>query len=82
MAAPMAYGSSWVRGQFGAAAEAYATAMATPDLSHIWDLHHSLWQCWICNLMNKARDLTCILMGTMSVSHLSFNFYLFIYFLE
>ena len=35
MAAPVAYGSSWARDQLGAAAEAYATAMATPDLSHI-----------------------------------------------
>ncbi len=35
---------------------AYATARATPDLSHIWDLHHSSWQYWILNPMSEARD--------------------------
>ena len=44
MDAPVAYGSSWVRGQIGAAAEAYATATATPDPRCTCDLHHSLWQ--------------------------------------
>ena len=29
--------------------QAYATAMATPDLSHVCDLYHSLQQCWILN---------------------------------
>ena len=38
MAAPAAYGNSQARGQIGAAAEAYASAMATPDLSHIYNL--------------------------------------------
>ena len=37
-----AYGSAWSRGQIGAAAEAYATAMATADPSHIRDLCCSL----------------------------------------
>ena len=32
------------RGQMGAADEAYVTTMATPDPSHIGDLHHDLWQ--------------------------------------
>ena len=32
-AAPAVYGSSQARGQIGAAAVTYATAMATPDLS-------------------------------------------------
>jgi len=35
MAAPAAYGSSWVRGRIKAAAEAYTTAIATLDPSHI-----------------------------------------------
>ena len=41
---------------------AYITAVATPDPSYICDLHHSLWQRWILNPLNKARDQTHILM--------------------
>ena len=41
---------------------AYTTAV--PDLSHIWNLYHSSWQHQILNPLGKARDLTCILMGT------------------
>ena len=41
---------------------AYATATATQDPSHICDLHHSSWQCWILNSLSEARDQTCILM--------------------
>ena len=67
-ATPVANGSSWARGCIGAAAEAYTTATATPDQSHICNLHLSLWQCWTLNPLNKARDLTCILMETMSGS--------------
>ena len=36
MAPSVAYRSSRARGQIGAAAVAYTTAMATPDPSHIW----------------------------------------------
>ena len=35
---------------------AYTTATATPDQSHIFDLCHSLWQRWILNSLNEARD--------------------------
>ena len=35
---------------------AYTTATVTPDLSHICNLHHSLWQCWILNPLMEARD--------------------------
>ena len=35
MTAPIAYGNSQARGQIGAAAEAWATATATLDPSHI-----------------------------------------------
>jgi len=35
---PIAYGSSWTRGQMGAVARAHATATAIPDLSCIHDL--------------------------------------------
>ena len=44
-ATSMAYGGSQARGQIGAVAEAYATATATQDLSHVFDLHHSSRQC-------------------------------------
>ena len=44
---------------------AYTTATPTPDLSCICDLHQSLWQCGILNLLSGARDQTCIPMDTM-----------------
>ena len=43
---------------------AYTTATAMWDLSCICDLHHSLWQGQILNLLSKARDQTCILNDT------------------
>jgi len=43
---------------------AYTTATATPDLSHICELHHSSWQCWVLNPLSGARDQTCILVDT------------------
>ena len=38
---------------------AYATA--TPELSCVCDLHHSLWQHWILSPMGEARDHAHIL---------------------
>ena len=35
---------------------AYTTAMATQDLSHVCDLHHSSRQCQILNPLSEARD--------------------------
>ena len=35
---------------------AYATATATPDLSHICKLHWSSLQYWILNPLREARD--------------------------
>ena len=35
---------------------AYTTATETQDLSHVYNLHHSSWQCQIHNLLSKARD--------------------------
>ena len=34
----------------------YATATAVPDLSCIWDLHHSSQQCQILNPLSEARE--------------------------
>ena len=41
---------------------AYTTAMATPDPSHVCNLHHSSWKHWILNPLIEARDRTCVLM--------------------
>ena len=41
---------------------AFATATATPDPSHICNLHRSSWQCWILNPLSEARDQTPNLM--------------------
>ena len=43
----------------------YSKATATPDLSCICDLGHSLWQGQIPNSLSKARDQTQIFMETM-----------------
>ena len=55
-AVPVAYGGS----QAGVESElqllAYTAATEMLDLSHIWDLHHSLWQHWILNPSREARD--------------------------
>jgi len=44
---------------------AYATAMATPDPSHICNLRCNLWQRRILNPLIEARVQTRILMDTM-----------------
>ena len=41
---------------------AYTTATAMPTPSHVCDLHHSSWQCWILNPLSGAWDQTHILM--------------------
>ena len=55
----MAYGGSQAKDPL-----TYATAIATPDLSHVCDLHHSSWHHQILNPLSEARDQTCILMDT------------------
>ena len=47
--------------------QACTTAIAMPDLSQICDLHHSSQKRWILNPLSKARDWTCILMGTSQI---------------
>ena len=41
---------------------AYTTTTAMQDLSHVYNLHHSSWQCWILNPLSEARDWTRNLM--------------------
>ena len=43
---------------------AYATATATSDLNHVFNLHHSSQQCQILNPLSRASDGTHILMDT------------------
>ena len=45
---------------------AYATATVTPDLSHIWELYDSSWQCQIFNPLRGAGDQKHILTETAS----------------
>ena len=44
--------------------QAYTTATATPDPSHICDLHHSSRQRPILNPLSEVRDQTCVLVDT------------------
>ena len=63
MDVPAAYGNLQARGRIRAAAEAYATVMATSDLSRICDLCCSLPQRLFLNPLREAGSQTCILMG-------------------
>ena len=47
--------------------QAYSTATATSDPSHICDLHNHSQQRQIPNPLSEARDRTCILMDTSRV---------------
>ena len=62
---------------------AYTTATATWDPSHVFDLHHSSWQCQILSPLSKARDTTCILMDIKSdsfpLSHGRNSYFYFVY---
>ena len=55
-AAPAAYGGSQARGLIRAVAAGLRTATATPDPSHVCDLHHSSLQHQIPNPLSKAKD--------------------------
>ena len=48
--------------------QAYTTATAALDPSHICDLCCRLQQCWILNPLSEARGQTCILTDTVSGS--------------
>ena len=58
MAVPATHGSSQARGQSGAAAGAYTTATATPNLSHVCKLRCSLWQRWVLNPLRPKTEPT------------------------
>ena len=47
---------------------AYTTATATPDSSHVCDLHHSSQQRRILHSLNEPRDQTHILLDTNLIS--------------
>ena len=53
-----------VKSELQLPAYATATATATPDLSHICDLHPSSRQRRILNPLSEAGDGTCVLMDT------------------
>ena len=57
-----------VPGQIGAATAVCTTAMATLDLSCIYNLNFSLQQHWILNPLSEARDQACILMDSVLAS--------------
>ena len=59
-----------LRGELEVQPLAYTTATAMPDLSHIQDLCHNLWQCQIVNPLSEARHQTHILMDTSWVVNL------------
>ena len=46
---------------------AYTTAIATPHLSCLCDLHRSSWPRWILNPLSEARDRNCVLMDTSQI---------------
>ena len=48
--------------------QAYTTAIAAQDLSHMCNLHLSLWQLWTLDLLIEARDQTHIILDTMLCS--------------
>ena len=68
----MAYGSSQARGLTGATASGLGHRHSNTNLSHVCDRHHSSWQCWILNVLSKARDQTwnlCFLVGFILPHH-------------
>ena len=68
-AAPVTYGGSQARGQIGAVAAGYTTAIAMPYPSYVCNLHHSSQQHQILNPPSEARDQTCVLMDTSQIGY-------------
>lgn len=68
-ATPATYGGSQARDRIGAAAASCTTASNARSEPHIFILHHSSQQCWMLNLLSKARDRTCILMDSPQVRY-------------
>ena len=67
-AALAAYGGSQARGQIGAVATSLCHShIHSSARSEICYLHHSSGQCWILNLLSKARDRTYALMDTSQI---------------
>ena len=48
---------------------AYTTTLATPDPSHIFDLHHRSRQPQILNPLSEAKDQTLVLMETSQIHY-------------
>ena len=53
--------------------QVYATIIATPDLSHIFNLRCILQQCQILNPLNEDRNQTRILTDSVFLNLLSHN---------
>ena len=64
---PTAYGSSQARGRIGALAAGLYHSHSNTRSKPVCDLHHSSWQHWILDPLNKARDRTCILMDIIQI---------------
>ena len=56
MTTPAPYGTFQARVESELNLRPIPESMATPDLSHICDLHRSLEQCQILNPLNEAKD--------------------------
>jgi len=61
-ATPAAYGISQAMSLIRAVSASLFYATEMPDPSHVCNLHHSSWQCWILNPLSGARDPTCKIM--------------------
>ena len=68
-ATPVAYGGSQASGQLELQPLAYAIARATPDASHVCNLHYSSRQHQIFNPLSRARDRTQVPTDTNQVCY-------------
>ena len=91
-AAPMAYGGSQAKGLIRpTAAGLLAYAIAMPDPSYVYDLHHRSWQHWILNPLSETGNQThnlmvpgwicfcCATTGTPSLAFRSLSHFEFIF---